>query len=176
MTDVAGSELDSRHRIAAAAVIGMLLLDVLLVVLAYTGVLPSLPAGLVNAATYGAIWITILVCGLGAVALRRTAFADLRLRDIAAVKGLSELLATLQKTTLLVALIGGIIAALGYVLTAMTGDVTNMRNAGVIALAVLFYAYPRRSAWRRVVQATQPQQPPPDNFSSSAPPAKGTAA
>ncbi|CAN5115706.1 hypothetical protein BH18ACI2_BH18ACI2_13150 [soil metagenome] len=179
MVNVAANELDSRYRVALLAVVGMLVLTALLIVLAYTDVLPALPSSLVNAASYGAIWITILFCGLGAVALRRTAFAAMRLRDIAAVKGVSELLTTLQKTTILVALIGGVISVLGYILTAMTNDVTNMRNAGIIALAVLFYGFPRRSAWQRVVQATQPPVPPPpaDNLpSSSTSPAKGTIA
>jgi len=178
MVDVAANELDSRYRVAILTVVVMLALTVLLIVLAYTGVLPDLPSGLDSPVNRGIIWITILVCGLGAVALRRTSFAAMRLSDIAAVKGVSELLGTLQKTTILVALIGGAISALGYILTAMTGDVTNMRNAGIVALAVLFYCFPRRAAWQRVVQATQPQSPPPpDSLSSSpAPPAKGTTA
>lgn len=178
MVDVAADELDNRYRVALLTVVGMLALTVLLIVLAYTDVLPKLPSSLNNPPTRGTIWITILVCGLGVVALRRTSFAAIRLRDIAAVKGVSQLLATLQKTTMLVALIGGLIALLGYLLAAMTDDATNMRNAGIIALAVLFYCFPRRSAWQRVVQVTQPQAPPPpaDNLSSSTSPAKGTTA
>ncbi len=179
MTNVAANELDSRYRVALLAVVGMLALTALLIVLAYTDVLPTLPGSLNSTVNRGVIWITILFFGLGVVALRRTSFAAMRLRDIAAVKGVSELLATLQKTTILVALIGGVISVLGYILSAMTNDVTNMRNAGIIALAVLFYGFPRRSAWQRVVQATQPQAPPPpaDNLpSSSTSPAKGTTA
>ncbi len=178
MVNVAANELDSRYRVALLSVVGMLVLTALLIVLAYTDVLPALPGSLNSTVNRGVIWITILFFGLGVVALRRTSFAAMRLRDIAAVKGVSELLATLQKTTILVALIGGVISVLGYILSAMTGDATNMRNAGIIALAVLFYGFPRRSAWHRVVQATQPQAPPTsDNHpSSSTSPAKGTTA
>lgn len=173
MSEVVTNELDGRYRIAVLTVSGMLALTVLLVALAYSGVLPSLPSGLVSPVNYGIIWVTILILGLGAIALRRTRFAAMRLQDIAALKGVSELLATLQTTTMLVALIGGAISILGYVLTAMYRDVTNMRNAGVIAVAVLLYGYPRRSAWRRVVAAADSQPPGGDG---AAPPAKGTPA
>jgi hypothetical protein len=36
----------------------------------------------------------------------------------------------------------------------MTGVGTDMLYLGVIAVAVLFYAYPRRAAWESVVRAT----------------------
>jgi hypothetical protein len=149
----------------------MFALTALLVVLAYTGVLPRLPNGLYNPFVYGALWIAILFCGLGAIAVRRARFAAVRLEAIAALRGTRGLLATLQRTTTLVALLGGAIALLGYALTLLTYDTTNMRNAAVIAVAVLFYSYPRRAAWQRVIAATQ--QP---GGLTSAPPAKGTTA
>ena len=171
MAESVGDELGRRHRSAVLSVSAMLGLTALVVVLAYTGVRLPLPAGLHSPIVYGALWLTILFFGLGAIAVRRARFAAVRLETIASLRGPSGLLATLQRTTRLVALLGGAIALLGYVLTLLTDDPTNMRNAGVIALAVLFYAYPRRSAWQRVVAATQ--QP---GGLTSTPPAKGTPA
>jgi len=98
-----------------------------------------------------ALWIAILVFGLGAFVLRRTKFSAMRLKDIAAIKGMSGLLQTLQKTTIQVASIGGAIALMGFMLTILTGDWTNMLRSGGVAAIVLFYCYPFRSAWERVV-------------------------
>jgi len=142
-------ELRRRHRSAATVVVAFFILDVVLLAIAYfagaslyrTGD-PSIVMGL---------WIAILVFGLGAFVLRRTKFAALRLKDIAAVKGTSALLKTLQDTTIQVASIGGAIALMGFMITIITGDWTNMLRAGGVSAIVLIYCYPFRSAWQRVV-------------------------
>jgi hypothetical protein len=171
LAEVVGDELQRRHRSAVLTVTAVFALTALLVVLAFVGVLPRLPASLYNPVLYGVLWIIILFCGLGAIAVRRARFAPVRLDAIAALRGTSGLLATLQRTTTLVALLGGTIAMLGYALTVLSSDTTNMRNAAVIAIAVLVYCYPRRAAWQRVVRATQ--QP---GGLTDVPPAKGTPA
>jgi hypothetical protein len=172
LAEQVGDELARRHRSAVLSVTTMLALTALLVVLAYTGVLPRLPGILHNPIVYGALWISILFCGLGAIAVRRAHFNAVRLETIASLRGTRGLLATLQRTTTLVALIGGLVAVLGYLLTLLTYDTTNMRNAAIIAVAVLFYCYPRRAAWQRVVAATQQ----PGGLTTPTPPAKGTPA
>ena len=63
------------------------------------------------------LWLVILVCGLGVFVLRRTRFSAIRLQDIAAVRGVSALLGTLQNTTIQVASIGGAIGLLGFIIT-----------------------------------------------------------
>lgn len=171
MAEVVEGELARRHRSSVRLVSAMFALTALLVVLAYTGVLPRLPNSFYNSIVYGVLWIVILFFGLGAVAVRRARFAAVRLDAVAALRGTSGLLATLQRTTTLVALLGGAIAVLGYALTLLTYETTNMRNAAIIAVAVLAYGYPRRTAWQRVVRATQ--QP---GGLADAPPAKGTPA
>jgi len=75
----------------------------------------------------------------------------MRLKDIAALKGLSGLLKTLQDTTIQVACIGGAIALMGFVITIMTGDWTSMLRSGGVSAIVLVYCFPFRSAWERVV-------------------------
>jgi hypothetical protein len=101
------------------------------------------------------IRIVIVVMGIGAVTLRRTRFAASRLQDIAALRGISALLATLQNTTVQVAVLGGLIAILGFFLMMLTRDPSNMVFIGIAALAVLLYCYPRRAAWQRVVHGIQ---------------------
>ncbi len=143
------TELARRHRTATLIVVGFLLLDIALVAIAFFATDrifrpgdPSLTMGL---------WIAVLVFGLGAFVIRRTKFAAMRLKDIAALKGLSGLLKTLQDTTIQVACIGGAIALMGFVITIMTGDWTSMLRSGGVSAIVLVYCFPFRSAWERVV-------------------------
>jgi len=143
------AELARRYRTAVLVVIGFLVLDVALVAIAFFAAHslyrpgdPSLVMG---------VWIAIVVFGLGAFVLRRTKFAALRLKDIAAIRGVSGLLKTLQDTTIQVASIGGAIALMGFVWTMLTGDWTNMLRSGGVTAIVLIYCYPFRGAWQRVV-------------------------
>ena len=102
-----------------------------------------------------ALWIAVLVFGLGAFAFRRTRFNAVRLQDVAALQGVTGLLATLYGTTVQVAYIGGAIALMGFVITILTGNKYDMLRAGGVALIVLLYSYPVRSAWKRVVHGIE---------------------
>ena len=174
MAEQTFDELTRRHRAAAGVVSALITLTLALVALAYAGVRPrQLPASMLNPTLYGALWIAIAGLGLGAIALRRMRFGALRLQTIAEAKGLSALLATLHKTTVLVALFGLVIAVIGYLLFMRSGYPSDMLKAGIIAIAILLYTYPRRSAWQRVLQATQTK----DGLTTDGvPPAKGTPA
>ena len=143
------NELARRHRTATLVVVAFFILDIVLLAIAFFATDrifrpgdPSITMGL---------WIAVLVFGLGAFVIRRTKFAAMRLKDIAALKGLSGLLKTLQDTTIQVACIGGAITLMGFVITIMTGDWTNMLRAGGVSAIVLVYCFPFRSAWERVV-------------------------
>jgi hypothetical protein len=96
--------------------------------------------------------ITVLIFGLGSVALRRTKFSAMRLKDIGALEGASGLLRTLERTTLQIALIGAAVAALGFVATLVTGDASYTYIAAVIAIAVLLYGYPTLTSWQRTLR------------------------
>jgi len=144
------SELSRRHRTATIFIVGFLALDLLLLVLAYFSAEkifrprdPSLTM---------ALWIAILVFGLGAFVLRRTRFGAMRLKDVAALKGMSGLLKTLEGTTIQIACIGGAIALMGFMVSILTGDWTGMLRAGGVSAVVLIYAYPFRSGWERVAR------------------------
>jgi hypothetical protein len=144
-------ELERRHAAAARVVKAVAVFTLVLMVLALTHVL----AGAIrfNPATANSLRFVIVFLGVGAIVFRRTRFSAMRLQDIGALRGTSGLLRTLQTTTVAVALIGGIIALLGFVISVMTGIGTDMLYLGVIAVAVLLYCYPRRAAWRAVVDA-----------------------
>ena len=144
------TELKQRHRKASALVLVFVVLDIALVVIAYFAAdrlyRPGAPS------TIMALWIAVLVFGLGAFVLRRTRFAAMRLKDIAALKGISGLLKTLQNTTIQIAFIGGAIALMGFLITMMRGDWTDMLRAGGVSAIVLIYSYPFRGSWERTVR------------------------
>jgi hypothetical protein len=175
MAEKTSDELTRRHRAAAGVVSVFITLTLALVALAfglaYAGMRPRL-AGLLNPTMYGALWIAIAGLGLGAIALRRMRFGALRLQTIAEARGASALLATLQKTTALVALFGLAIALVGFLLFLRSTDQWDMLKAGVIAVAILLYTYPRRAAWQKVWQATQTTE----GLTTDGTPAKGTTA
>jgi hypothetical protein len=66
------------------------------------------------------------------------------------------MLRTLQGTTIQVASIGGGIGLLGFIITVMTGDWSNMLRAAGVSIIVLLYCYPFKSAWQRTVRQLAP--------------------
>ena len=143
------SELDRRHKATRTTVISLLFGVVLLCVLAYVSKRFLIPKN--NPSLDIAVRITILIFGLGAVALRRTKFAAMRLQDIGGLKGASGLLITLQRTTLQVAGLGIVIALVGFIATLMTANDFYAYGAGLVAVAVLLYCYPTRTSWERAL-------------------------
>ena len=160
-------ELARRHRAAVLVVGALIALTLLLLLLALAGVFDD--ALEPNPQLGGTLRIVAAIFAVGAIVYRRTKFSAMRLQDIAALRGTTGLLRTLQTTTIQVALIGGAIAVMGFVASLLTGASSD-KWLGIIALAVLFYAYPRRSAWQRVVDETE--EPPADASKA----AKGTIA
>jgi hypothetical protein len=155
VTDSAQNELVRRHRVAAMITRALIALTVALIAVAFTGRAPAVGSGVPDPMLVTVLRITIVVLGIGAVTLRRTRFQAMRLQDVAGLRGVSGLLATLQNTTIQVSVIAGIISMLGFLLMMLTGDPSNMVFIGVAALAVLIYAYPRRAAWQKVVHGIQ---------------------
>jgi hypothetical protein len=148
------SELMRRHKATATTVLSLLVAVVLLCVLAFVS--QKFLTQRNNPSLDIVIRISILIFGLGAIALRRTQFAKMRLQDIAALRGASGLLITLQRTTLRVAIIGIAIAVLGFAATLVTGIPLYTYQAGVVAVAVLLYGYPVRASWEQAVRRFLP--------------------
>ena len=144
------AELLRRHKSTATTVLSLLVAVILLCVLAFVS--QKFLTQRSNPSLNIAARISMLILGLGAITLRRTRFASMRLQDIAAIRGASGLLASLQKTTLLVTMIGVAVALVGSVSTLMTGEPWYMYTAGVVAAAILSYGYPVRSSWEQAVR------------------------
>jgi hypothetical protein len=149
------AELSRRHRSATMFVVGFLILDVVLLAIAYVAadrIVRSADPSIIMA-----LWIGILLCGLGAFVLRRTRFATMRLKDIAALRGASGLVKTLQQTTIQVALLGAAVGLMGFGWAMLTRDWTNMLRAAGVSVIVLIYSYPFRSAWQKTVATLAPE-------------------
>lgn len=144
------TELVTRHKATVKTVLSLLVGVVLLCVLAFVS--QRFLTARTNPSLDIAVRITILCFGLGAIVLRRTRFAQMRLQDIGALQGPSGLIISLQRTTLLVALIGAVVVVIGFVSTLFTGAPLYTYQAGVVAAAVLLYGYPVRSAWQQAVR------------------------
>ena len=163
-------ELARRHRAALLTVAAMMALTVVLAALALTG---GFTSRLItpDPTTVWTLRIVMVFLAVGAVPLRRARFNAARLQDIASLRGAAALVSTLHSTTRLLALLGGAIAVVGFVVCTMTYDLWDVVRLVLFSFAVLFYAYPRLSAWRRVVEATQEA-----GGAAGASPAKGTIA
>jgi len=148
------SELASRHKSTKTTVLSLLVAVVLLCVAALVGKKFLTPR--INPSLDMAIRISILIFGLGAITWRRTKFSPMRLQDIGALKGASGLLATLQRTTVQVALIGIAIGCIGFAGTLITASDYYSYVAGIVGSVVILYAYPVRRSWERAVQRFAP--------------------
>lgn len=157
------AELINRHRTTVLLVRALLALTAALSLAAFLGRTHFRQHE--NQSLDIAVRITILILGLGSVALRRTRFSAMRLQDITALRGITGLLETLQKTTIQVALLGTAVAVIGFVATVMTGNDFYAYGAGLVGVVVLLYCYPTRNSWQQAVAkfggaANLPPQPP----------------
>src|SRR2546430_4852545 len=122
------TELERRHRKASTLVLVFFVLDIVLVLIAYFAAERLYRQGAPS--TIMGLWIAILVFGLGAFVLRRTRFAAMRLKDIAALKGISGLLKTLQDTTIQIACIGGASGLMGVIISSFSRGWKDILRAG----------------------------------------------
>jgi peptidoglycan/LPS O-acetylase OafA/YrhL len=143
------SELRRRHRKSVMVVAAFFLLTLVLTAIAFLAI--NVIARVGDPTLAKGLWIAILIFGLGAFVLRRTRFNAMRLQDIAALRGTTGLLRTLEGTTIQLACLAGAIALMGFVVTIRTGNEFDMFRAAGVALVVLIYCYPSRNSWERVL-------------------------
>ena len=163
--DVKG-ELARRHAATARTVVALLIGVLLLCVIGYLSKKFLTPQ--INPSLDMAVRISILILGLSSIALRRTKFSAMRLQDIASLQGPLGLLAALQKTTIHVALLACVIALIGFAGTLSTGNDFYTYAAGVVAIAVLLYAYPVRRAWEAALTRFASTDNPPEPSAKTA--------
>lgn len=143
-------ELDVRHKTAAMFVGASLGLSVALIGIAFTF---GERFFRYSENTYSiAVWTFIVILAIGVLVLKRMRFAASRLYDISILRGAGGMLKDMQSTTITIASLGGAIALLGFIVMIQSGDKYQMLRAGLVAIFVLLYSYPQKSAWLRVLQ------------------------
>lgn len=153
-------ELNSRHKTGAMFVGASLGLSVALIGIAFTIGEKFFRYG---DNTFSMIfWVLIVVLAIGAIFLKRMRFASSRLYDISVLRGASGMLKDMQSTTITISSLGSAIALLGFSVMMQTGDKYQMLRAGLVAIFVLLYSYPQKSAWLRVLQWLEKKNSPSD--------------
>jgi membrane protein YdbS with pleckstrin-like domain len=145
----AQAELARRHKAAATTVLGLIVATVLLAVVAFLARPYLTPQD--NSTINMAVRIVILFLGIGAVVWRRTKFQPMRLQDIFGLAGVSGLLKTLERTTIQLAVLGAVIASIGFIATLVTGNEWYTYLASAVAVLVFVYCYPTKSSWLRTL-------------------------
>jgi peptidoglycan/LPS O-acetylase OafA/YrhL len=149
-----GSDLVQRHRTTSRIIQALLVLTLLLILVAFLG-----KSRFGNTSTSSLdipVKITIVIFGLGAVALRRTRFSAMRLQDLGALGIPTALLKTMEKTTIQLGVLAGLLVITGFIATILTSNDFYTYGAGLIAVVVLLYAYPTRSSWERIIRRFVP--------------------
>lgn len=154
------SELDRRFRAAFRVVVGVVIAAFALIIIAFL-LAPSVEVVAPSRDLIVALWLVMVVSALGLVVYRRAKFSAVRLQAIARARGTSGLLATLQHTTVIIALICLGIAALGFTVTMLSGDTdppwrARVVHGAVIAVLLLYAARPSRASWQRLVREVEP--------------------
>jgi hypothetical protein len=147
------SSLNRRYRTAAATINAFIVVTIVLTVAGYFGRAVLFRPG--DLLTVALLRIAILIFAIGAVVLRRTKFQAMRLQDIAALYGIEGLLKTLEGTTVQVGIIALAIVLMGFAGTVLSSDYWQVVTAGVVALVLLVYCYPRKRAWERVIEGIE---------------------
>lgn len=97
------------------------------------------------------LWIMVLFIALGTFALRRFLFSWERLKNIALLKGVKNLISTLQTNTIILSALAEIIVIIGFLVATLSGNKFEMFRAGAVALIVFLLNFPRKSIWEKIV-------------------------
>ena len=149
-TDDVFTELEQRHKAVATTVLGLLVANVLLAIVAYLG--KPYFRQMDNPSLEAVLKVGVGLLAIGAIVWRRMRLAPMRLKDIATVGGGSGLIRTLEKTTLQIAVLTALMAALGFIATALSANEYYNYFASGVAILLLLYFYPTKSSWMRTVQ------------------------
>lgn len=142
-------ELIKRHKAAAVTIAGLVIATVLLSIVAYLA-RPYFRQQ-VDSSIDLAVRLVVFVLGAGSIVWRRTKLSTMRLQDIGSLQGALGVMKTLERTTIQVAVLSVAVSVSGFVATLTTGNPLYTYWAAVIAIVLLIYHYPRRSAWNNAI-------------------------
>jgi hypothetical protein len=96
------------------------------------------------------IFMAALLLGLVAVTLRRLLMSQSMMARVAP-RGVNALLGRLLTTTFISLAIAVLVGIMGFAFYWLTADYENSLRLGLISLLLVFYSFPRRSEWERII-------------------------
>jgi hypothetical protein len=96
------------------------------------------------------IFIAVIVLGLIAVTVRRLLMSQSMMAKVAS-RGMNALLGRLLMTTVICLAIAELVAIMGLTFYLLTGDYDYSWRLGVVSLMLIFYSFPRRGEWERII-------------------------
>jgi len=98
------------------------------------------------------VYVAAIFLGLGAIAIRRRMFREMKLQTVIAEGGVKAILEHLFRISVICAALGESIGVLGLVLGIMSGERTDTIRLVVVGLLVIIFSFPRYNAWQGLIQ------------------------
>ena len=152
MNEISGenlTELNKRYRSTVFIVLAQIF-AVLILVFVSLFYLPRIAANLTGQ-DFTTLWVGVLFIAIGSFILRRLFFSWERLKNIALLKGISGLLGTLQRNSVILSFFALIVAITGFLIAVFSGNNSDVLRAGAIALVVFLINFPRKKVWKTIV-------------------------
>lgn len=142
-------ELNAKYRQAAIIITAEIIIVIVLMAVAWFGIFSF--ESTASASTVTALWVAIIFAAVGSFILRRVFFNWEKLTNTVLLKGISGLISHLRLNAIILSTFAVVIAIIGFIITAFTGDGYQMLRATAIALIVNLINFPRRRVWEQIV-------------------------
>lgn len=142
-------ELEKRYRTTVLIILAQVFVVLFLVAAAFLFTF-RVETGL-SEQDFTSLWVGVLFIAVGSFILRRMFFTWDRLKNVAILKGVSGVLGTLQRNSIILSLFGLLVGIIGYLISLFSGSGFDMLRAGAIALVVFLINFPRKKVWKTIV-------------------------
>lgn len=143
------SELEKRYRTTVAVIVFQIFTVIALIIAAWF--IAQTSENSITNQSMTTLWVAVLFIAIGAFVFRRLLFSWERLKNTALLKGTKGLIQKLQINSIILGVIGEIVAIFGFLIAVLSGNKWEMFRAGAIALVVFLANFPRKSTWEKIV-------------------------
>lgn len=141
--------LEKVYQTTSKIVLIQILFTIILIVVAWFWA-----AGIDNSVAPQAItglWFSIIFLVIASFFLRRVLFSWGRLKNAFEQFGVEGVLKNLQKNTVIICLLGQIVGIIGFLIATLSVNKFEMFRAGIVALVIFLFNFPRKGVWEKVV-------------------------
>lgn len=142
-------ELEKRYRTTVLIILAQIFVVLFLVAASFLLALQVETS--LSEQDYTTLWVGVLFIAVGSFILRRMFFTWERLKNVAILKGISGVLGTLQRNSIILSVFGLLVGIVGFLLSIFSGSSFDMLRAGAIALVVFLINFPRKKVWKTIV-------------------------